>query len=96
MAIIILEKSKKILIIAENGARSFPKKGQECHVSQRIFEQMLAEVSDEVTVLRGVSRLSTQLAPDKRSIASLSVRDRTGKTLELAGKVFIDASCEPL
>ena len=76
------------------GARAFPSKGQECRVSLRIFEQMLAEVADEVSVVRGVAGLSLRHAPDKRSIAALSVRDRAGKTLELTAKAFVDASYE--
>eukprot|EP01052_Picozoa_sp_SAG31_P011472 SAG31_NODE_650_length_13187_cov_3.011843_6_plen_196_part_00 len=70
------------------GVRSFPRKGQECRVSLRIFEQMLAEVADEVTVVRGVAGLSVRhMAMDTRKIATLTVRDRSGKDLELAGKV---------
>ena len=40
------------------GTRGFPQKGQECRVSLQIFEQMLAEVADAVTIVRGVAGLA--------------------------------------
>ena len=42
------------------GKRVFMRKGQECKVSQRVYDQLLAEVSEQVTLLRVVGTQATR------------------------------------
>ena len=78
------------------GQRVFMRKGQECKVSQRVYDQMLAEVSSQVSVLRVGWELTVKHSPsDNRSISALLLQDdSTGRSVEVSGKVFIDASYE--
>jgi hypothetical protein len=78
------------------GRRQFMPKGQECKISLRVFEQMLAEVSDQVQIYRGVSSLRVER--DAARVSGLSVVAAGGEDSRLSfgssRAMFIDASYE--
>lgn len=78
------------------GKRVFMPKGQECKVSQQVYDQMLAEVSSQVSILRVGWELTVKRSiSDNRTIRALVLQDEaTSGTIEVSGKVFIDASYE--
>ena len=62
-------------------------------VAEAVFEAMLAEQGEKITVLKGWRLLAAQTAEDRLESIDV-VRRQTGATQRVYGKVFVDATYE--